>query len=225
MIKKLVGTTALVTALLAQPAFAQDKRGEIGALFGWTFSDGVDTQSTVVGPNGKFFNRIDPKDSFKWGLFGAGFVGENAEIGFMFTQQMSTLQIDGSSLIDVGDLKVNNYHGTFGYNLGDSDATVRPYFFGGLGATQFGEVTYTKLVGGGTGKTGGDTQFSTTWGLGVKVYPSPSVGFRVGVQWTPTYIRSDAGGYWCDPYWGCYMTGDPKYSNQWDLGGGISFRF
>jgi len=225
MFNKILAGAALAAAMLAQPAFAQDKRVEVGATFGWTFSDGVDTQSAVLGPDGNFYDRIDPKDSMKWGFSGGGYISETAEIGFMFSQQMSTLQIDGTQLRDIGDLKVNNYHGYFAYNVGFSDSKVRPFFFGGLGATQFGEVEYTRLFGGGLAKTTSDTQFSTTWGAGVKVNASPSVGVKALVQWTPTYIRSDAGGYWCDPYWGCYLTGDPKYANQWDLAGGIIFRF
>jgi len=225
MFKKTVGVAALAAALLAQPAFAQDKRVEIGASVGWTFADGVDTQTPVIGPDGHFYDRIDPKDSFKWGLNGGAYVTENVEIGFMFSQQMSTLQIGGTQDLDIGDLNVNNYHVYFAYNLGSSDSKVRPYFLGGIGATQFGEVEYTRLFGGGTGTTQSDTQFSTTWGAGVKLNASPGVGVKLGVQWTPTYIRSDAGGYWCDPYWGCYLAGDPKYSNQWDFIGGMVFRF
>ena len=45
-------------------------------------------------------------------------------------------------------------------------------------------------------------------------------------EWTPTYVKSDPGGYWCDPYWGgCYLVGDPQYSNAWDLGGGVFIKF
>src|SRR3982751_4360606 len=120
MFKKTVGVAALAAALLAQPAFAQDKRVEVGASVGWTFSDGVDTQTPVIGPDGRFYDRIDPKDSFKWGLNGGAYVTENVEIGFMFSQQMSTLQIGGTQDLDIGDLNVNNYHVYFAYNLGSS---------------------------------------------------------------------------------------------------------
>jgi hypothetical protein len=44
-------------------------------------------------------------------------------------------------------------------------------------------------------------------------------------RWTPTYIKSDAEGWWCDPYWGCYVVGDAQYSNQFELSGGIVLRF
>ena len=225
MSRKILGMAALAVALLAQPAFAQDQRVEIGVTFGWAFNDGVDTEDSVLGPDGNIYNRVDPKDALKWGISGGGYLTEGAEIGFMFSQQNTTLLIDGTQEVEVGDLSLSNYHGYFAYNFGYAEAKARPYAFFGLGATHFGEVEYTRLIGGGRGTIGGETQFSTTWGAGVKFFPSPSFGVRAGVQWTPTYIRSDAGGYWCDPYWGCYLTGDAKYSNQWDLGGGIVFRF
>jgi hypothetical protein len=45
------------------------------------------------------------------------------------------------------------------------------------------------------------------------------------LAWTPTYIKSDAEGWWCDPYWGCYTVGSAQYSNQFQLAGGITLRF
>jgi hypothetical protein len=57
------------------------------------------------------------------------------------------------------------------------------------------------------------------------MFPRPNVGLRFGLQWTPTYIKSDAEGWWCAPYWGCCVVSDPQYSKQWDLSGGIAFRF
>jgi len=73
--------------------------------------------------------------------------------------------------------------------------------------------------------TASETQFSTTWGAGVKIFPSPNVGVRFGAQWTPTYIKTDAAGYWCDPYWGCYVVGDAQYANQFQFNGGLTIRF
>jgi hypothetical protein len=59
----------------------------------------------------------------------------------------------------------------------------------------------------------------------VKFFPNPSFGVRFGAQWTPTYIKTDPGGYWCDPWFGCYVVGEAQYSSQWDLSGGVVFRF
>jgi hypothetical protein len=80
-------------------------------------------------------------------------------------------------------------------------------------------------AGGVTEDLGGDTQFSSTWAAGVKLFPSPKFGIRLEARWTPTYIKSDAEGWWCDPYWGCYVVSDAQYANQFELSGGITLRF
>jgi hypothetical protein len=223
MLRKSVLMTALAVFVAAAPAMAQSKKVEASVLFGWTFSDGVSGQTVLAG-DGNAYNRVDPKDSASWGFDVGGYVTEQVEVGFLFGQQMSTLQAGGTATKDIGDMKINTYHGYAAYNMGDTDAKVRPYLLVGLGATDFASVEYTR-ANGQTFTTTGETQFSTTWGAGVKVFPSPNVGVRFGAQWTPTYIKSDAAGYWCDPYWGCYVVGDAQYSNQWNLGGGITFRF
>jgi opacity protein-like surface antigen len=141
----------------------------------------------------------------------------------MWQQALTRLVVGGTTTVEVGDWSINSYHGYFGYNFFEDDAMVRPYILGGLGATSFGSVDYSTALRSGT--VNGETQFSTTWGAGVKFYASPNVGARVGLQWTPTYIKSDAAGYWCDPWWGCYLVGDPQYSNAFDISGGVVFRF
>ena len=224
MLKRISALVTLAVVVTAAPAFAQDKRVEASVLLGWTFSDGVDG-TAVRAPDGNTYNRIDTADSFKWGFDVGVFTTEQVEVGFIFGQQMSKLTLGGTATKDIADMNVMTYHGYVAYNLGDNSSKVRPYFMGGLGATNFPSVDYTRVVGGGTGSTISETQFSTTWGAGVKFFPSPSVGARFGVQWTPTYIKSDAAGWWCDPYWGCYLVGNAQYSNQWDISGGISFRF
>jgi len=213
----------IAASTIATPALAQDHRGEVSVLVGWTFSDGVSGDSILAG-DGNRYDRVDPKDSFKWGFDVGAYASENLQVGFLFGQQMSKLTFGGSATSEVGDLKVNTYHGYFAYNFGESSAPVRPYAMVGLGATNFASVDFTS-PGGRIGTTGSETQFSTTWGAGVKFFASPNVGARVGIQWTPTYIKSDAGGWWCDPYWGCYLTGNAQYSNQWDFSGGLTFRF
>ena len=62
-------------------------------------------------------------------------------------------------------------------------------------------------------------------GSQVRLPGAGNVGIRFEGRWTPTYIKSDSEGVWCDPYWGCYTVGDAQYSNQWELSGGITLRF
>jgi hypothetical protein len=222
MLKRIAGN-AFVVMLAAVPAFAQAPRVEVGVTFAWVFADGVSGDAIII-PGQGTFDRLDPKDSFGWGLDLGYFVGPNAEVGFLYGNQPSTLQAGGTSTKDIGDMSISTYHGTFTYNLGEGDAKIRPYVMGGLGATSFGDVAYTR-ANGVAGTISGGSKFSSTWGAGVKLYGTSRVGGRIGVRLTPTYIKSDAEGYWCDPYWGCYVVGDAQYANQFDINGGVTFRF
>ena len=216
-----IATLAAVTFTPAA-ASAQSSRVEVSGIVGWTISDGVQGDG-VRALDGNIYDTIDIKDAFSWG-FGVGInATENAEIGFLFNQQMSTLAVNGTAEVEVGDMTINSYHPYFAYNFGSSDATVRPFFLFGLGATNYGSVPYSRL--GVSGETDSSTKFSTTWAIGAKVFASPNVGLRVSAAWTPTYITTEGEGWWCDPYWGCYVVGDAKYSNQFHLNGGITFRF
>jgi opacity protein-like surface antigen len=222
VIDRAIGTAAILVLAGVGTARAEDPRVEIGASAGWTFSDGVTFDGVLAG-DGNVYNSIEPKDAFSYGLNLGFFITPQIEVGGLFSQQKSKLEVGGTSLREIGDQSVDNYHGYFAYNFGDSDAKVRPYVLGGLGVTRYGSVPYS--VGSVTGSTDSTSKFSTTWGAGVKIYPGPNVGLKLGVRWTPTYIKSDAEGWWCDPYWGCYVVGDAQYSNQFELTGGIVIRF
>jgi opacity protein-like surface antigen len=222
VVRKLVVMSACL-ALLASAGSAQEKRVEIGAMAGWNLSDGVSGEA-IRGGDGFLYNSIDPKDSFSYSLNLGYFVNETIEVGGLFSQQKSKMLITGGVEREIGDWSVDNYHAYAAYHTGDPDSQARLYVLGGLGATRYGAVGFT-TVGGQTRETGGETQFSTTWGAGLKLYPGTNVGLKLGVRWTPTYIKSDAAGWWCDPYWGCYVVGDAQYSNQFEFSGGIVLRF
>jgi outer membrane protein W len=230
MFRKSILLTALAVLLSAAPAFSQEKRFEAGAFFGWTFSDGVDGDG-ILAQDGNLYNRLDPKDSIKWGLNFGYLATEQAEVGFQFSQQNSKLTAGGTNTKEVGDMSVLNYHGYVTYNFGEADTKVRPYVLIGAGATHFSSVPIPGSAGSllcppGAGcQTQGNTKFSTTWGTGVKFFTSPKFGIKVGAQWTPTYIKSDSDGYWCDPWFGCYVVGNAQYSNQLDILGGVVFKF
>jgi opacity protein-like surface antigen len=211
-----------VGVLAGSAAWAQNARVELSGTAGWTFSDGVSGDAVTI-PGVGSFDRIDPKDAFSWGARLGFLVSPNVEVGFLFDQQSTQLEVGGTSTLEVGDLSLRNYHGYFAYNFGDEDAQVRPYILGGLGATQYGSVSAS--AGGAQRDIAGSTKFSSTWGAGLKLFPNPKFGIRLEGRWTPAYIKSDAEGYWCDPYWGCYVVGDAQYANQFELSGGITLRF
>jgi len=219
---KRIPLCALFVLASVAPAFAQSPHVEVSGFAGWTFSDGVSGNSIVAG-DGNIYDRVDPKDSGSYGFSVGVVVGGHSEVGFMFGQQLSKLELGGTNTREVGDLKLTGYHGYFGYNFGEPDAQVRPFIFGGLGATSAGDVDTT--IAGVSHNLPGSTRFSTIWGGGVKFFPNPKFGVRAAVSWTPTYIKSDAAGWWCDPYWGCYLVGNAQYANQIQLSGGVTVRF
>lgn len=86
----------------------------------------------------------------------------------------------------------------------------------GYGGYTFSEGVEGDIPGGG----------QTTWGLGIKLFPDNGrLGVMLMGRWTPTYIASDPGDVWCDPYWGCTSYSNPKYSHQFDVSAGVSIRF
>ena len=148
---------------------------------------------------------------------------KQAQVGFLFGQQFSTLELKTrlGTTHDAADMKVNNYHGIFTYNFGYGDSQVRPFIFGGLGATNYspGDANGFPVES--------NTRFSTTWGGGVKFYATENIGFNFTARWVPTYINSSDAGIWCSPYWpgGCWVLSEANYSNQFDLSGGVNFKF
>jgi hypothetical protein len=223
MLKKVLLGATLCLAIGATTASAQTPRISITGLFGYTFADGVSGDGILAG-DGNIYNRIDPQDSVHFGFSGGVFVNPQTEIGFLWRRQMTKLDVSGTNTRTLGDQNIDNYHGYFAYYFGDPDARVNPYFLGGFGATHFSSVDFSGIAGT-PRSTLSVTQFSTVWGAGLRLNANEHFGFKVGFNWTPAYIKSDATGWWCDPYWGCYVVGNAQYANQFELMGGVTFRF
>jgi hypothetical protein len=221
MLKRVMVIAGLFILTGVVPAFAQG-RVEVSGFVGWSIADGVDGDALLAG-DGNIYDTIEPDDSAVYGFTVGVLVGEGAEVGFRWAQQPTKLLISGTRDLELGDMSVNSYHGYFAYNFGEPDAPMRPFVLFGLGATSYGEVSINTGLRDFT--TGGETQFSTTWGAGVKIFPAPKFGVRLAVEWTPTYIKTDSAGWWCDPYWGCYLVGNSQYSSSFQFNGGVTVRF
>ncbi len=208
---------AVLIGLLASPAFAQ-ARVEASFFAGWTASEGV-SMTNAAPINGSVYDRVDPKGAGSWGFTFGAYATEQMEIEFLFSQQSSSLEVTGGGPMIAGDMKVYNYHGNFIYNFFEYDRVVRPFLFIGLGATSYGEAKFPVTT------IPGLTKFSWGLGGGIKAYPSPHLGFKVMGRWTPTYIKTDGYGWWCDPYWGCGAVGNAQYANQFEMSGGLLMRF
>ena len=94
---RVVLRTLAMTALMAgvaAPVAAQMPRAELSGIVGWNWSDGVEGDGVLAG-DGNIYNEIGPADSFAWGLDLGFNVTEQVQVGFLFGQQMSTVEISG----------------------------------------------------------------------------------------------------------------------------------
>ncbi len=222
MMRKPWWIASVLVLAAATVASAQGRGMEIGAWAGWTFSDGVSGQAVNAG-DGNIYNRIDPQDSYSYGFSIAFLARQDVEVGFLWSRQESVLEVSGTTTTEVGDMAINNYHGYAAWSHGRRSSRVRPYFLFGMGVTDPGTVRF-EFPSGTPREIEGNSRFSFTLGAGVKAYTQGALGARFGIRFTPTYVKSDASGYWCDPFWGCYVVGDPQYANQFELHGGLFLR-
>lgn len=211
--------------LVAPAARAQNHKFELKGSVSWALSEGISFPGDEfdIGGEPVFLNRLDVQDGITYGLGGGYYLDRNWELAFLWDYQSSELFATGERDVKIDDLGIDNYHGVLIYNFGSPLDEVRPMLFGGLGSTYFRSVEFTDPDGR-RRSSGGEGRFSSTWGGGVKFFPTDRFGVQLDFKWTPTWIKSDPGGIWCD-YWGCYYTSRPDYVNQWKFGGTLIARF
>ena len=110
-------TSVFLMTMMVMAASASAQGVEVSGTIGWTFSDGVNGNAVTV-PGVGTFDRIDPKDSWAWGLRVGIFAGDNSEIGFLYDQQPTNLEVGGTTTVKVGDIKLHNYQGYYAFNFG-----------------------------------------------------------------------------------------------------------
>jgi hypothetical protein len=212
-------------------AVAQDKKFEISPYIGGVYSTGLDVTPRLISTTPrKTVTHISPQSSISWGIGASYLATSHFSLGFNYGQQFSKL----NGLIQqtgrnegLSEMDLYNYHGILSYTMGGSDSKIRPFFFGGAGATRYNigkKLTYPQMPN----TNGGQTRFSSTWGGGVNMMPTRTFGVKLGFRWTPTYILSEAEGIWCSPYYyygGCWVVGDRQYAHQFETSVGLIVRF
>ena len=218
---RILVVSALMFAL-SPLALAQDFIMELTPFFGYTLSEGTNVNIADI-PGGGTVNRITPVSGWSWGFQADVLASEMFAMGFQYASQSSKMELGlvGAPKVEITDMKVRNYHAMFTLNLGEEDATSKPFIFLGLGATQYSPDD---IQG---NSVDSRSRFSTTWGGGMKLYNSDHLGVRMTARWTPTYINTDPAGYWCSPFWpgGCWIVGEANYSHQFEFNAGLILRF
>jgi hypothetical protein len=211
----MAGIFVIVLALFTGIGAADD-RIEIAAEVGYTFSEGIEVSPNTLLPNVK---KVSPRNSLSYGANAEYYYNWGVSFGFLWNLQDSELGIDlrNAPNKELADMTVSNYHFVFTYHVMNRGSKVRPFVQGGLGWT-------TTSVGSIMGvDTDSESQFSTIWGGGVKYYHNERMGIKLTGRWTPTYVKSDDVGYWCN-YYGCWAVGDPDYINQLAITAAIFIR-
>ena len=93
MLKRLVLSLAVLLVAATAPISAQT-RGEVGIFAGWSFNDGIEGD-TFLAPDGNFYDRVDPKDAFGWGVDLGVLFGEGGEVGFIYGMRPRSSRLVG----------------------------------------------------------------------------------------------------------------------------------
>ncbi len=131
---RIVAASALAVGLL--PALVHAQKAEVSVFGGYTTSEGIHaSQDRII--TGLTYNQLDITSGGSWGLTAGYYITPAFELEFLYNDQFSSLQAKGpAGTLKLADASVNNYHGLFVYNWGE-DSHIRPFFFGGLGATHY----------------------------------------------------------------------------------------
>jgi hypothetical protein len=195
---------AVVAGLvLACGARSEAQSWEASLLAGYTPDAGLDRQAPEL-------DALGIRGGFTWGGSVSRSLGRRWGAEVLWTRQQSGLELgveSGSPALF--EFTVADLHGNAVFHFAGPDARLRPFLFGGVGATFFsggGQPSETKL----------------SWGVGggVKYFPWRRVGFRGHVRYKPVILADEDAGDFCDPFGFCQ-----GWLHQLELAGGVVVRF
>ena len=195
-----IGAGILLWALSA-PASAQS--WEASGLLGYTPSVALDRRAPEL-------TQLDIRGGFTWGLQAGHLFTPRWGAELLWMQQGSALRLtteDGAA--NVFTMTIQQLHGNVLYHFGNRDVKLRPFVFGGMGATFFSATDLES-----------ETKFSFGLGGGVKYFPWKSIGARASFRYTPTMLNDEDAGRFCDPFGFCQGS-----LQQIEFAGGAVVRF
>jgi opacity protein-like surface antigen len=201
--KGAVTAFAAAVALLGGPLHARAQSWEVSGLAAFTPSAGLDNQAPEL-------SELKIASGFTWGIQGARLFGPRWGAEVLWTQQGSALKVgtdDGSS--DLFTMTIRQLHGDVVYHLSAAGARLRPFVFGGVGATFFSADDLDS-----------ETKFSFGLGAGVKYFRWESIGVRAHFRYKPTMLNDKDAADFCDPFGFC-----EGVLSQVEFAGGVTVRF
>jgi opacity protein-like surface antigen len=173
-------------ALLALTSPARAQSWEASGLAGYTPSVSLDREAPEL-------SGLDIQGGFTWGVQVGHLVRPRLGIEALWTQQASALEIetDGGKA-DLFTMTLQQLHGNVLYHFGSADARLRPFVFGGLGATFFSADHLES-----------ETKFSFGIGGGIKYFRWDAIGVRAHFRYKPTMMNDGDSADFCDPFGFC----------------------
>jgi opacity protein-like surface antigen len=193
---------AVVVLLCAAPAAAQSF--EVAPLLsaGYTTAAAIDEKAARV-------QDLEISGGFTWGGQAAYFVTDHLGVEALFAQQLTNVTMTSTTGSGrLFDMKAGQLLGDVVYQLGNANARIRAFVFGGLGATHFS-----------ADELQSETKFAWTAGAGVKWFPLPKVGVRGHLRYKSTHLNDEGSGF-CDPFGFCQA-----WLPQVEIAAGLVLRF
>jgi hypothetical protein len=172
--------------LAGSSAYAQ--RLEVAPIIGYTTSATLDRTADEV-------DELKINGGTTWGARGTYLVTERLGVEAMWTYQATELTMSAAaSSAELFEMSINQVYGHVTYEFGNGLARLRPFIFGGVGATFLGASDL-------------DGEVKPAWdvGGGVKWFLQRHFGIEGRVRYKPTEL-SDSSGRMCGPFDFCQGT-------------------
>ena len=172
--------------LLACPR-AEAQSWQVSGFAGYTPSVDIDRRAPDL-------NQLDVRGGFVWGVQAAHFFTTHWGAEVLWTQQESALEggTITSGAFDFFTMTVRQLQGNVVYEFGAAEAKVRPFVFGGLGATFFSAADLQS-----------ETKLSIDYGGGLNYFAWRRIGLRAHARFKPTALHDKSAGDVCDPFGFC----------------------
>jgi hypothetical protein len=190
----------ILVLVAAPPAWAQ--RLEVAPLVGVTTAAGVHRTAPGV-------ESLNTAPASSWGARGTYFLAPHLGVEALWMRQETAVSIEvGSARADVFRMTTNGFHANVVWQFRGKAARIRPFVFGGPGATVFGADDF-----------GRNTAWSWTAGGGVKWLPARHAGVTVQGRYKPDLPPNEPGEM-CGPFDFCQ-----DRLNHFDVAAGVVLRF
>ena len=211
--KSALRLTAMVCVILVAPAAWAQKGIEVTPFAGFQINGGVNLSTPL-------YTNLNVQNGVNYGVSATYLLREYTGVDFTWNHNQSnvvTQPANGGVQRTIFALNTNQFLGDFVIHFKNRENRFRPYALMGAGIT---------TLSADRGHANTTTRFAWVFGGGVKYALSQHFGVRAQAKWSPTYINTTTAGVWCDPYWGgCWTKGDSVFLNEFDVTGGITFRF